>query len=64
MFSRGVFLKSKNCHSIVIVVPLHVSKFFRVLKKFTACHEANVLSCYFLPDAIKQFPFSSEHDGT
>jgi hypothetical protein len=36
MFGRGVFLKGKNFHSIVIVVPLHVSKFYRVLKKLTA----------------------------
>jgi hypothetical protein len=63
MFGRGVFLKGKNCHSIVIVVPLHVSKLFRVLKKLTACYEANVLSCHFLPDAITQFPFSSEYDA-
>jgi hypothetical protein len=33
MFGRGVFLKGKNFHSIVIVVPLHVLKFYRVLKK-------------------------------
>jgi hypothetical protein len=36
MFGRGVFLKGKNYHSIVIVVPLHVSNFSRVLKKLTA----------------------------
>jgi hypothetical protein len=36
MFGRGVFLKSKTFHSIVIVVPLPVSKFYRVLKKLTA----------------------------
>jgi hypothetical protein len=36
MFGGGVFLKGKNFHSIVIVVPLHVSKFYRVLKKLTA----------------------------
>jgi hypothetical protein len=36
MFGGGVFLKGKNSHSIVIVVPLHVSKFYRVLKKLTA----------------------------
>jgi hypothetical protein len=36
MFGRGVFLKGKNFDSIVIVVPLHVSKFYRVLKKLTA----------------------------
>jgi hypothetical protein len=36
MFGRGVFLKGKSFHSIVIVVPLHVSKFYRVLKKLTA----------------------------
>jgi hypothetical protein len=36
MFGRGVFLKGKNFHSIVIVVPLHVSKLYRVLKKLTA----------------------------
>jgi hypothetical protein len=36
MFGRGVFLKGKNLHSIVIVVPLHVSKFSRALKKLTA----------------------------
>jgi hypothetical protein len=36
MFGRGVFLKVKNFHSIVIVVRLHVSKFSRVLKKLTA----------------------------
>jgi hypothetical protein len=36
MFGRGVFLKGKNFHSVVIVVPLHVSKFSRVLKKLTA----------------------------
>jgi hypothetical protein len=28
-------LRVKNSHSIVIVVPLHVSKFYRVLKKLT-----------------------------
>jgi hypothetical protein len=39
MFGRGVFLKDKNFHSIVIVVPLHVSKFYRVLKKLTAWPE-------------------------
>jgi hypothetical protein len=36
MFGRGIFLKGKNFHSIVIVVPLHVSKFYRVLKKLRA----------------------------
>jgi hypothetical protein len=36
MFGRGVFLKDKNFHSIVIVVALHVSKFYRVPKKLTA----------------------------
>jgi hypothetical protein len=36
MFGRAVFLKRKNFHSIVIVVPVHVSKFYRVLKKLTA----------------------------
>jgi hypothetical protein len=36
MFGRGVLLKGKDFHSIVIVVPLHVSKFYRVLKKLTA----------------------------
>jgi hypothetical protein len=36
MFGRGVSLKGKTLHSIVIVVPLHVSKFYRVLKKLTA----------------------------
>jgi hypothetical protein len=36
MFGRGVFLKGENFHSIVIVVPLHVSKFYRVIKKLTA----------------------------
>jgi hypothetical protein len=36
MFGSGVFLKSKNFHLIVIVVPFHVSKFYRVLKKLTA----------------------------
>jgi hypothetical protein len=36
MFGRGVFLKGKSFHSIVIVVPLHVSKFCWVLKKLTA----------------------------
>jgi hypothetical protein len=30
-------LKDENFDSIVIVVPLHVSKFYRVLKKLTAC---------------------------
>jgi hypothetical protein len=35
VFGRGVFLKGKNCDSIVIVVPLQVSKFYRVLKKLT-----------------------------
>jgi hypothetical protein len=35
MFGRGVFLKGKSPHSIVIVVPLHFSKFYRVLKKLT-----------------------------
>jgi hypothetical protein len=39
MFGRGVFLKGKNFHSIVIVVPLGVSKFSRVLKKLTASRE-------------------------
>jgi hypothetical protein len=39
MFGRGVFLKVKNFHSIVIDVPLHVSKFLRVLKKLTAYPE-------------------------
>jgi hypothetical protein len=43
MFGRGVFLKGKNFDSIVIVVPLHVSKFYRVLKKSTAyCQNAAV----------------------
>jgi hypothetical protein len=36
MFGQGVFLKGKNFDSIVIVVPLHVAKFYRVLKKLTA----------------------------
>jgi hypothetical protein len=36
MFGRAVSLKGKNFDSIVIVVPLHVSKFYRVLKKLTA----------------------------
>jgi hypothetical protein len=36
MFGCSVFLKGKNLHSIVIVVLLHVSKFYRVLKKLTA----------------------------
>jgi hypothetical protein len=36
MFGRGVFLKEKSFHSIVIAVPLHVSKFYRVRKKLTA----------------------------
>jgi hypothetical protein len=36
MFGRGVLLKDKNFDSIAIVVPLHISKFSRVLKKLTA----------------------------
>jgi hypothetical protein len=36
VFGRGVFLKGESFDSIVIVVPLHVSKFYRVLKKLTA----------------------------
>jgi hypothetical protein len=36
MFGRGIFLKGKNFHSIVIVVLLRVSKFSRVLKKLMA----------------------------
>jgi hypothetical protein len=36
MFGRGVFLKGKIFHSIVILVPLHVSKFYRVVKKLIA----------------------------
>jgi hypothetical protein len=36
MLGRGVLLKGKNLHSIVIVVQLHVSKFSRALKEFTA----------------------------
>jgi hypothetical protein len=36
MFGRGVFLKLKNFHSILIAVRLHVSKFYQVLKKSTA----------------------------
>jgi hypothetical protein len=36
MFGRCVFLKDKYFYSIVIVVPLRVSKFYRVLKKLTA----------------------------
>jgi hypothetical protein len=36
MFGRGAFLKSKNFDSMVIVVPLHVSKSYRVLKELTA----------------------------
>jgi hypothetical protein len=42
-FSRGVFLKGKNFHSIVIVVPLHVSKFYRVLKKLAAYSDTRTL---------------------
>jgi hypothetical protein len=44
MFGRGVFLKAKNFHSIVIVVPLHVSKFYRVLKKLTAWCKSQALA--------------------
>jgi hypothetical protein len=40
VFGRGVFLKGKNFHSIVIVVPLQVSKSYRVLKKLTAYRAA------------------------
>jgi hypothetical protein len=36
MSGQGIFLKAKNFHSIVIVVPLHVSNFSGVLKKLTA----------------------------
>jgi hypothetical protein len=36
MFGRGVFLKVKNFHPIVIAVPLHISEFSQVLKKLTA----------------------------
>jgi hypothetical protein len=36
IFGRGVFLKGKNFHSIVIVVPLHVSKSCQAIKKLTA----------------------------
>jgi hypothetical protein len=36
MFDRGGFLIGKAFHSIVVLVPLHVSKFYRVLKKLTA----------------------------
>jgi hypothetical protein len=42
MFGRGVFLKGKNFRSIVIVVPLHVSTFYRVLKKLTAYSGAHL----------------------
>jgi hypothetical protein len=38
MFGRGVFLTGNNFHSIVIVVPLHVSKLSRVLKRLAAYH--------------------------
>jgi hypothetical protein len=36
MFGPGVFLKGKNFDSTVIVVPLHFSKPYRVLKKLKA----------------------------
>jgi hypothetical protein len=35
-YLAGGILKGRNFHSIVIVGPLHVSKFYRVLKKLTA----------------------------
>jgi hypothetical protein len=44
MFGRGVVLKGKTFHSIVIVVPLHVSKFYRVLKKLTASPRQSPIS--------------------
>jgi hypothetical protein len=36
MFGRGVFLKGKNFHSIVIATPPQFSDLYRVLKKLTA----------------------------
>jgi hypothetical protein len=33
---RWAFVASQNFHSVVIIVPLHVSKFFRALEKLTA----------------------------
>jgi hypothetical protein len=35
---RWFFVASQNFHSIVTVVPLHVSNSFRVLKKLTVSH--------------------------
>jgi hypothetical protein len=35
MFGRGVLLKGQNFRPIVIVVSLHVLKFYRILKKLT-----------------------------
>jgi hypothetical protein len=49
MFGGGVFLKGKNFHSIVIVVPLHVSKFYRALKKLTA-----YLRAFHVPDHFRE----------
>jgi hypothetical protein len=70
MFGRGVFLKGKNFHSIMIVVPLHGSKFYRVLKKLMAYPEgvqpapavsrtslrqrSLQLSCKILPRSLEQ----------
>jgi hypothetical protein len=36
MFGRAVVLKSKTFHSIVIVIPLQISNFYRVIKKLPA----------------------------
>jgi menaquinone-dependent protoporphyrinogen IX oxidase len=36
----GVFLNGKHFDSIVIVVPVQVSKFYRVLKRFTASFQS------------------------
>jgi hypothetical protein len=52
MLGGGVFLKAKNFHSIVIVVPLHASNGPRVLKKLTAYRPSQNL-----PDPRKKSSF-------
>jgi hypothetical protein len=54
---RWFYVASQNVHSIVIVIPLHVSKCSRVLKKLTASPWANL---YFTHSGWRMVTFNPE----